>query len=169
MEDAPREDTTPDPDQRPTGGLAPWQKVVGIIGLVLVVVVILVLVLGGHTPRPHGAASPVGEGAVEIGVTADNLSFDPDVIMVGAGEEVAIVLTSVDMLHDFTIQELGAHVAASPGAPATGGFTAAQPGQYAFYCSVPGHREAGMEGTLLVVPEGESHEDLEEFFRDLHR
>jgi plastocyanin len=26
------------------------------------------------------------------------------------------------------------------------------PGTYAFYCSLPGHRQVGMEGTITIVP-----------------
>ena len=54
------------------------------------------------------------------------------------------------MVHDFTIDELDAHVAADRGETATGGFSTDEPGTYTYYCSVPGHRDAGMEGTLTV-------------------
>jgi uncharacterized cupredoxin-like copper-binding protein len=29
-------------------------------------------------------------------------------------------------------------------------FTPSQPGEYEFFCSVPGHKEAGMRGTMVV-------------------
>ena len=99
----------------------------------------------------HGAASPVVDGARRIEVTATSFEFDPAEITVTAGEDVAIVLTSEDLLHDFTIDELDAHVAADADETSEGGLHAPdEPGRYAFYCSVAGHRAAGMEGTLVV-------------------
>jgi plastocyanin len=98
----------------------------------------------------HGGSSDVAEGARQIEVTGSSFAFDPDEIEVAAGEDVAIVLTSTDILHDFTIDELDAHVAADGGETATGGLRADEPGRYTFYCTVAGHRSAGMEGTLIV-------------------
>jgi len=42
------------------------------------------------------------------------------------------------------------HVAAEAGHVATIEFTPTEAGTYVFYCTVPGHREAGMEGKLVV-------------------
>ena len=83
-------------------------------------------------------------------MVAADFEFDPSEITATAGEELAVVLTSEDMLHDFTIDELDAHVSADSGDTETGGLTADEPGTYTYYCSVPGHRGAGMEGTLTV-------------------
>jgi hypothetical protein len=42
-----------------TSGLAPWQKVVGIIGLVVVLLVVIGFLIGGHTPPiQHGTGLP---------------------------------------------------------------------------------------------------------------
>lgn len=66
----------------------------------------------------------------------------PDQVTVQAGEDIAIVLTSADILHDFTIDQIDAHVAADAGETEEGGLRAEEPGRYTFYCSVPGHRDA---------------------------
>ncbi len=104
----------------------------------------------GHMGGGHDESSDIAENARRIEVTATSFQFDPDQIRVETGEDVAIVLSSQDILHDLTIDELDAHVAADGGETGEGGFTAEEPGEYTYYCTVPGHREAGMEGTLVV-------------------
>jgi cytochrome c oxidase subunit 2 len=105
---------------------------------------------GSMDGMDHGKSSPVAEGARRIEVDATSFDFSPEEITVTAGEDVAIVLTADDLLHDFTIDELDAHVAAEKGETAEGGLRADEPGRYTYYCSVEGHRENGMEGTLIV-------------------
>ncbi len=98
----------------------------------------------------HGESTPVADGARRVEVAATSFEFDPDEITVTAGEDIAIVLTSDDLLHDFTIDDIDVHVAADRGETAEGGLRADEPGEYTYYCTVAGHREAGMEGTLVV-------------------
>ncbi|GIU88895.1 MAG: hypothetical protein KatS3mg009_3410 [Acidimicrobiia bacterium] len=106
--------------------------------------------MGGGPRGVHRRSTPVAEGARRIEVRATSFSFDPDLIRVAAGEDVAIVLRSDDVLHDLTVAGLDVHVAAGRGEVAEGGLRADEPGEYVFYCSVPGHRAAGMEGRLFV-------------------
>lgn len=99
----------------------------------------------------HGDNSPVADGAREVEVDADQLAFSPVRIEVARGEAIAIELEAGDVEHDLTVDELDLHVLAKPGGTGRGGFTADEPGEYAFYCSVQGHRESGMEGTIVVT------------------
>ena len=99
----------------------------------------------------HDANSPVPDDARTIEVTATSFSFDPETIEVDAEEPIAIELTAEDAEHDFVIDDIELHVvAAEKGETVTGGFTAPEAGEYDFYCAVAGHRDAGMEGTLVV-------------------
>ena len=108
-------------------------------------------------------------------VEMTNFAFTPEVLEVGVGEVLEIAIQNVEaVLHDFTIDEIDADVHISylggtgqhahaelerdadvhfaltePGSGVVH-IKVHEPGEYVIYCSVPGHREAGMEGTLIV-------------------
>jgi plastocyanin len=107
---------------------------------------------GGDGDDGGDGASQVNqpiEGAPEVEVIADHLEFDPDEFTVEAGD-FNVSLTSEDQFHDFAIEDVAGLVEASSGETEVGGFTIDDPGEYTFYCTVPGHRSSGMEGTLTV-------------------
>ncbi len=62
-----------------------------------------------------------------------------------------LTLTSLDTSHTFTIDELGINISVGAGLTVTREFKVDKAGTFAFYCAVPGHRDAGMEGTLEVT------------------
>lgn len=86
-----------------------------------------------------------------INMTGDNFRFDPDEIRVKEGDKVRVVLTSVDMPHDFNVDELLVDGSIGQAGETTQvEFTATKIGEFEFYCSVGQHRVNGMVGTLIV-------------------
>lgn len=90
------------------------------------------------------------EEARQIEVGATSFEFDPSEITIAAGEEVVISLTSDDIEHDFVVDEASFELTAPVGETAEGTLQIDEAGTYTYYCSIAGHREAGMEGTLTV-------------------
>ncbi len=89
----------------------------------------------------------------EIPLSGEAAAVDPAGEM--AGHDMAAGMThdmASDMAHDMghMTDQPAVHVAAPSGDQAGVEFTPATPGEYEFYCTVPGHREAGMRGILVV-------------------
>jgi plastocyanin len=100
---------------------------------------------------PAGGASALTQAADPSG----NLKFVKPSLTANAGN-VTITFTNASMVpHNFTIQQGtgGGVVGATPTFSGGGTKTLSvklKPGTYRFYCSVDGHRAAGMQGTLTV-------------------
>jgi plastocyanin len=103
----------------------------------------------GSGSSSSGAGSTISESADPSG----QLKFTKSDLTAKAGKATIDFTNSSQLPHNMTIVDSsGKQVGATP--TFTGGtksFTAdLKPGKYTFYCSVPGHRQAGMQGTLTV-------------------
>lgn len=104
---------------------------------------------GGDTPS--SAAATDSSTAADVTVTAREFSFDPDALDLTAGSDATVELVNGGSVeHDLTIDALDVTIYAGAGQTASATLPALEPGTYEFYCSIPGHREAGMVGELTV-------------------
>lgn len=104
----------------------------------------------GEEEEGDADTGDTGSGS-EHQVVAIDIAFDTDAITAKPGD--TIVLTNEGFLqHDFVVDELGLDSGlANNGDTLTVTIPEdAEPGDYEFYCSVPGHKEAGMFGTLTI-------------------
>lgn len=92
------------------------------------------------------------EGAVTLEGT-DTLKFGATEIEAPAGTLEVTLECGEAVNHNFVIEETGDEVVVEcdAGETATGTTSELEPGTYTYYCSIPGHRAAGMEGTLTVT------------------
>lgn len=104
----------------------------------------------GAEPAPSQTGPP--DDSIQV-VGTNGLEFDPERLAATAGE-VTIELTSEPSVrHNIVIEGVAEEepvVEAAAGATATSTVELGA-GSYTFYCSVPGHRQAGMQGSLEVV------------------
>jgi uncharacterized cupredoxin-like copper-binding protein len=96
------------------------------------------------------AATEGAETGTALEVLSYDIYFDPTELMITANTDVTVTLPNDGVtLHNFAIDELGIDVDIAPGATEEVVINAPA-GTYEYYCNVPGHKQAGMKGTLTV-------------------
>ena len=125
---------------------------------------------GGEVPTPDAAqaeGTPPGEqpspqttppasagpgGTVALAADPTQIAYDKTALSSKPGEVTIDFDNPAQIAHDVAVEKDGQELAKSELVTAAKTSVSAelQPGEYVFYCSVPGHREAGMQGTLTV-------------------
>ncbi|HWP12491.1 MAG TPA: cupredoxin family protein [Ramlibacter sp.] len=122
--------------------------------------------------KPWGIAAKAFQRTIEVRMT-DNMRFSPDRIRVRQGETVRFVVrNNGKMLHEMVIgtkEALDEHAAmmlkfptmehdepdmthVNPGKDGRIVWNFNRPGEFQFACLVAGHYQAGMVGTISVIP-----------------
>jgi uncharacterized cupredoxin-like copper-binding protein len=126
-------------------------------------------------PAACGSTNATSTTTQSFAVTAKEFSFAPAELTVTAGQPVELTLQNTGAVeHDWSVSDIDLagnptttgetggghmddvhdapklHVAAGPAAQGKLMFTPSKAGTYAVFCTVAGHKEAGMVGTLTV-------------------
>ncbi len=81
----------------------------------------------------------------------EEFRFSPAALSVRAGSSVGVIYTNEGELeHDISIPAVGFHLLAGPGETVRGSFIAPDEDSEVL-CTIPGHAQAGMKGTLEVT------------------
>ena len=112
---------------------------------------VLVLALTGAACSSSGGLAKVdGPTAPRLELAASEMRYDPAGIAVAAGDVPVVLRNAGLVVHDLRIEKKPTFLLeAAAGQTATTTWRLDK-GRYRIYCSIPGHRAAGMEGILEV-------------------
>ena len=103
-----------------------------------------------------GTTATVAKGStVKLTANANNqLSYDQKTLTAKAGTVSIDFDNPASIQHDVAVEDSGGKVLGTSDLVSQGKVNLTigdlKPGSYTFFCTVPGHRDAGMEGTLTV-------------------
>ncbi|HEY1853004.1 MAG TPA: plastocyanin/azurin family copper-binding protein, partial [Solirubrobacterales bacterium] len=107
---------------------------------------------GGGAEAEGGTAGSGSEVAIEANPEGQ-LAFEQKEVTAKAGKDTIDFTNQSAVPHNVTIENSAGETIGETETLAEGSASATvnlKPGTYTFFCSVPGHRQAGMEGKLVV-------------------
>jgi plastocyanin len=106
----------------------------------------VILALGGVAAATASTATLSGKAIV---VSATNARYSATTLTANHGT-VTVDFTNNDLFwHTFTVPALGVDIRTPVKGHDQVSFNAA-PGSYEFFCAIPGHKQIGMRGTLII-------------------
>ncbi len=107
---------------------------------------------GGKKGGKKAAPKPAAGGTLELAADPTQLAFDQTALSSAPGEVTINLDNPAAIPHNVAISSDGNVIAESDTVAQSKTSVSAQldPGSYEFLCTVPGHAEAGMQGTLTV-------------------
>jgi plastocyanin len=121
----------------------------------LVAVGALALVLaacGGGDSEGSSYKEPTGPAVADVKLDTGNTFFKPNKVDVTPPGIIDVTLDNIESgIHDLVIRDLpGFQIEVSGEGDTVSKKVELEKGKYEFYCTIPGHEEAGMKGTLTV-------------------
>lgn len=112
---------------------------------------VVAVALAGCGGSDGGGAyvQPKGPPDKTVKVVGDHFEFAPKKISAPPGI-LEVELESVDIVHSFVIEGIPGFMVEAAKGETSSGKVELKKGKYTFYCNVPGHRAAGMQGTITV-------------------
>lgn len=118
---------------------------------------VAILSIGGCGDDGEGGeveGLPTVDGAPEVVVVGTDFAFEPDALRLTAGDPVNVVFESAEGGHNLVVVVPGQQAFTLPiveeGQVTRGALTIDEPGTYELLCTVPGHVQEGMVGTVEV-------------------
>jgi plastocyanin len=110
-----------------------------------------VLAACGGDDGGAGYREPKGQARERVSIEGGNFFFDPDRFELPAGVN-EIELVGDQGVHTLLIEGVDGYELRVEGSGETDAKKVdLEPGEYEYFCDIPGHRSQGMEGTLTVA------------------
>jgi plastocyanin len=90
-----------------------------------------------------------GGGTIQI-TTSEGITYDETSVEASAGEVTIDYTNDSGLPHNVTLEDVDGGATDTIESGSTSVSVSLEPGEYTFFCSVDGHRDQGMVGTLVV-------------------